>query len=373
MATAVSLPHSAPRALTTPRGRRHSTGAAHEAPQLSVVIVNFRQWRNTARLTAQLLAAAGARRGAAEVVVVDNHSPPHPLLNRLRRRPGVSLRRLGRNRGFARAANEGCRLAAGRWLLLLNPDMTVEPGFLDEALALAERLPAEEPNAGVVGFRLLNSDGTPQGSCGTFPTLAGTLAGLLLPRARRKCRSPRGGGRRPVDWLTGCCLLVRRDCLAQLGGLDEGFFLYYEDVDFCRRARAAGWSVLFEPGLSLAHHWPLHARRVPASLRVITRHALLTYAGKHWPRWQTRLLTGLVGVESRLRQALAACRGQAEAARLFGELRGIASELTRGGDAEARRRLLGAARVLDTCPAYAATDRPRRGVLQEAPVNRVRA
>src|SRR5581483_1368994 len=119
-----------------------------------VVIVNFRQWPNTDRLTRQLLASDAARRGAAEVVVVDNHSPPHPLLGRLRRRPGVSVRRLGRNRGFAKGVNEGVRLSRGRWLLLLNPDMSVPPGFLDRVLSLVHRLPAEDPSVGVVGFRL---------------------------------------------------------------------------------------------------------------------------------------------------------------------------------------------------------------------------
>src|SRR5947209_8442402 len=82
-------------------------------PVLSVVIVNYRQWRNTARLTRQLLDSAAGRAGAAEVVIVDNHSPPHPLRGKLRRTEGVSLRRFGRNHGFARGVNEGCRLTRG--------------------------------------------------------------------------------------------------------------------------------------------------------------------------------------------------------------------------------------------------------------------
>src|SRR5438067_1649900 len=88
---------------------------------LSVVIVNYRQWRNTARLARQLLDSAADRAGAAEVVIVDNHSPTHPLLRKLRRTEGVSLRRFGRNHGFAWGVNEGCRLSRGAWFLLLNP------------------------------------------------------------------------------------------------------------------------------------------------------------------------------------------------------------------------------------------------------------
>src|SRR5262249_41639608 len=79
-----------------------------EALRLSVVVVNYRQWENTTALVRQLRASRGVRNGSAEVVVVDNHSGPHPLAARLRRWPGVSLRRWGRNRGFARAVNEGC-------------------------------------------------------------------------------------------------------------------------------------------------------------------------------------------------------------------------------------------------------------------------
>src|SRR5262249_12969914 len=93
-----------------------------QPPLLSVVGVNYAAGPDTARLAGQLLAAATARCGAAEVVIVDTHSPPHRLLARLRRRRGVSLRRWGRNRGFGRAVNEGVRLSRGGWLLLLNPD-----------------------------------------------------------------------------------------------------------------------------------------------------------------------------------------------------------------------------------------------------------
>src|SRR5437870_3848197 len=127
----VTLPAAEPPRLATPR--------------LSVVVVNYRQWGNTARLTRQLLASSAAGRGAAEVVIVDNRSPAHPARRRLRRRPGVSVRCFGQNRGFARGVNEGCRLSRGEWLLLLNPDVTLPPGFLDGVLACAERTWAADP------------------------------------------------------------------------------------------------------------------------------------------------------------------------------------------------------------------------------------
>jgi N-acetylglucosaminyl-diphospho-decaprenol L-rhamnosyltransferase len=308
-------------------------------PQLSVVIVNYRLWEETGQLVRQLLAAPCTQRGQVEVVVVDNHSPPHPLARRLRRWPGVSLRRWGRNRGFARAVNEGCRLSQGEWILLLNPDITLPHGFVEEVLILVERLVTEEPKAGIVGFQLRNTDGSSQLSCGPFPTLMQMLLRLTLPRTRRKYYLRRSRRRCLVSWVTGCCLLLRRTCLEQIGGLDRDFFLYYEDVDLCRRAQAHGWTVLYEPRLRVIHHAPLHLRPIPAHLRLLTRHALLTYAVKHWPRWQASLLTRIVQLEAFVRRRWAQRRRDASGERSFQILREIAVSLREGEDNRARELL----------------------------------
>jgi GT2 family glycosyltransferase len=308
-------------------------------PRLSIVVVNYQQWENTATLVRQILRTPAARRGAVEVVVVDNYSARHRVAARMRRWPGVSLLRWRRNRGFARAVNEGCRLSRGSWLLLLNPDVTLTGGFVDGVLALVDRLPASEPRAGVVGFQLKNSDGSEQLSSGFFPTLAGTLAGVMLPRARRKYRAVRVHGRARVPWVTGCCMLLKHECAQELGGLDESFFLYYEDVDLCRRARAHGWSVWYEPALAVIHRQPLHQRAVPPALRLITRHSLLTYAVRHWPGWQCGLLAGIVRVEAWARRRLARWRGDREAASVFGQMGAMAHAFLRGDTAAARRRL----------------------------------
>jgi N-acetylglucosaminyl-diphospho-decaprenol L-rhamnosyltransferase len=333
------MPRALPAPVATPSPsapRRIDKVRAGQRPRLSVVLVNYHQWQDTAGLVGQLLAAPCAERGEAEVVVVDNHSPADPLMTALRRRPGVSLRRWGRNRGFARAANEGCRLSRGRWLLLLNPDMSVPDDFLDEVLSLTDTLPGD---AGIVGFGLRHDDGSGQLSAGRFPTLLSTLAGLTLPRARRKYLDLATDRPAAVDWVTGCCLLLRRACFEQLGGFDRNFFLYYEDVDLCRRAQAQGWSVWYEPRISLVHHRPLHTRPVPPPLRLFTRHALLTYAARHWPPWQFQALAALVRGDAWFRQAWADWRGEAEAVTVFGELRALAGELAEGRRRSARRRL----------------------------------
>jgi GT2 family glycosyltransferase len=296
------------------------------------------------------LRTASSRNGAAEIVIVDNHSPTHSVVRRLRRRPGVSVRRWGRNRGFARAVNEAGRLSRGQWLLLLNPDMAVPEGFLDGVVELAERLAVEDPRAAIVGFQLRNSDGSRQLSAGFFPTLLRSLAGLALPRALRKYRALQPRQRCRVAWVTGCCLLVRRDCFRHLGGFANDFFLYYEDVDLCRRAQAAGWTVWYEPALHAVHHRPLHSRPLSPHLRCFTRHALLTYSARHWPRWQFRLLAGLVRLEAWLRQRWARWQECTEAADLYGELQALADDLARERRRAARRRLQRCVRVWETLP-----------------------
>jgi GT2 family glycosyltransferase len=136
-----------------------------------------------------------------------------------------------------------------------------------------------------------------------------------------------------VPWVTGCCLLVRRECLEQLSGLDEDYFLYYEDVDLCRRAWAKGWTVWYEPALQVVHHQPLHGRPVPSALRVVTRHALMTYGSKHWPRWQFHLLAKIVLTEARIRRYWLDWKGKGQRAAHYAKLQRISLDLQMGNSA----------------------------------------
>jgi GT2 family glycosyltransferase len=326
--------------LAKPRRARMRPRLVPAVPRLSVVVVNYLQWQDTAELVRQLRSTPALRHGAAEVVIVDNDSPWHSLIARLRQTPGVSLQRWRSNRGFARAVNEGARLSRGDWILLLNPDMSLEPGFLDKALARAEELARTDVHTGIIGFGLRDADGGRQRSAGPFPTLASSLLRLFLPRRWRKYYLRPAPACQPVDWVTGCCLLVRRTCWENLGGLDGDFFLYYEDVDLCRRARERGWTVWHEPDLCATHHHPLHARTVPAHLRLVTRHALLTYARKHWPAWQTRVLAGIIRVEAWLRRRQAWKCGDELHAGLFDSLGRMVGDFARGRAGIAGRRLL---------------------------------
>ncbi|QVL30397.1 glycosyltransferase family 2 protein [Telmatocola sphagniphila] len=283
------------------RRERHRGRASQQITRLSIIIVNFCQWQNTFELVEQLRQSNSFREGRADIVIADNHSPSDPLCDQLRSTEGVTIRQFARNLGFARAVNEACHLSRGHWVLLLNPDMRVEPGFLDRVEAEIRKMDKESNRIGVVGFRLRHGDGTRQASSGPFPTFMRTITGLFAPRALRKCKL--NSARKPthVPWVTGCCLLVRRECLQELQGFDEDYFLYYEDVDFCRRAKQADWNVMYNPRIEVTHFHPLHTREVPAPLRVMTRHALLMYSWKHWPRWQAILLCGMVWLEAKYR------------------------------------------------------------------------
>lgn len=346
-------------ALAPPPGNRRIEAAPRPAApakavdraRLTVVIVNFCQWRNTARLTRQLRRSDAARGGDARVVIVDNCSPADPVTQTLQSLPGVRVERSARNDGFARAVNRGVSLDPGEWVLLLNPDVTVDDGFLDDVLVAVEKADRYDPTTGVIGFQLRDTDGSPQASAGRFPTFFSTLKGLLLPRSRRKCRHQSTAVRRQVEWVTGGCLLVRADCFEELGGLDERFFLYYEDVDFCQRVRHLGRSVWYDPTLAVTHHWPLHKRAVPAPLRLITRHALLTYAARHWRPWQSRVLRRLISVEATVRKWASLCRGEPVAANCYRELHRLTTE-TR--ESERRRQIDFAAQFLK--PIAAAQD-----------------
>lgn len=299
------------------------------SPLLSIVIVNYRCWRETALMIEPLLASESVRAGRAEIIVIDNAARPSKWRRQLRKQFGVSVRAFRKNRGFGQGVNEGCRLSRGEWLLLLNPDSSLPAGFLDDAMAAAGRW-SQLPRAGVIGCRLLDPGGNIQGSAGQPPTLLRLLSGLLRPRATRKCRPLQVSTPVEVPWVTGCGMLLRRDCIEELGGFDPAYFLYYEDADLCRRARAAGWSVWHDPALSFVHHRPLHSRRVPAHLRLMTRHALLTYAAKHWPAWQFRTVCRLASLEANARAWWARRHKQRHKAKTY-SLQAVVANDVRGG------------------------------------------
>jgi len=224
--------------------------------KLSIIIVHY----DTPDDLARCLASLGAHPPACphEVVVVDNASRGPGLADLRARCPGVRWLLNRENVGYARAVNQGFAAAPADFHLVLNPDIVVAPGAVDELLAFAEA----RPRAGIVGPQLLNEDGSVQDSCRRFYTfrvllLRRTFLGRLWPRTRavdaHLMRDFDHRGERAVDWVLGGCMLARRTALERVGPLDGRFFLYFEDVDWCFRMWQAGWEVLYCPGARFTH------------------------------------------------------------------------------------------------------------------------
>ncbi len=286
---------------------------------LSVVIVNYRQGQETSRLVRLLSEAEAVRRGQAQILIIDNGSFSATDLEAMARLPSVVYQPLPENVGFGRAVNVAARLTRSEWLLLLNPDVRVNVGFLDAAIGYLQRA---SPRDGVVGLRLRDPLGQTQPSAGTAPTFLDTILGPLRPRVRRRCNLSINARRKKVPWVSGCGMFVRRSCFDEIGGFDPEYFLYYEDVDLSRRASAAGWNIVCDPQLAIIHDHPLHTRPLPPRMRLLTRQALLTYAHKHWSNAAAAILALIVGVEAWVRGMLVP-RNSAER-RAFEQLRRLA-------------------------------------------------
>jgi GT2 family glycosyltransferase len=160
------------------------------------------------------------------------------------------------NVGFAAANNRGIESTSSPFVLLLNPDAVLCPGALDALLATARA----NPRAGIVGALVLNADASVQAnSFGRFPSLV-TSPRLRMWRITQRLRgnlslSPKAPtSTTSVDWVTGAAMLVRRAAVNEVGPMDEGFFLYYEDIDWCHRMRDHGWAVLLAPRAHAVHH-----------------------------------------------------------------------------------------------------------------------
>jgi GT2 family glycosyltransferase len=220
---------------------------------VSVIVVSW----NTADLLAACLDAVGRTAGplVAETIVVDNGSTDGTQAMLRRQFPDVRLIQNDENVGFARANNQALAVCRGGFALLLNSDAFLQP----EALAAMLDLARAQPRTGIVGARLLNADGSFQASHTPFPGLRQEI--LMLTGLGRRIYGPwypshpptADHAPRAVDYVEGACLLVRREAWTDVGGLDEGYFMYAEEVDWCRTMSARGWQVWYHPGATVVH------------------------------------------------------------------------------------------------------------------------
>ena len=254
-------------------------------PRLAIVIVNFNGRGHLENCLRSLAAHPPAT--PHEVVVVDNASTDDSASS-VAAFPFARLLRLPVNRGFSAGNNAGIRATTGELVLLLNNDTIVPEGAID---ALVARLDAH-PEAAIAGPRLVDDRGEPELSFGPMISPFGELRQKLVTGLHA-----RGVGfasswvRREtsrehlVDWVSGACLLVRRAVAERVGLLDERFFLYTEDVDFCASVRGAGWTVLFTPVAEIVHLRGRSRATAPRQMNAAYRRSHLAFYEKHHPRW----------------------------------------------------------------------------------------
>jgi GT2 family glycosyltransferase len=324
-----------------PVNRSREVHESASRPRLTIIIVNYESWPDTVRLLSSLTGEPEVLTGACEAIVVDNASRTAIPRSLCDPPPGVRLIARSDNGGFAVGVNAGWRSSRSPWLMVLNPDVEVPAGFVRRVFARLDEYEARASGApGIVGFGLLNPDGSPQGSVGAFPTLTRSIREQFIPRSRRKYQPAWQIRPERVDWVTGACMLVNAALIAEIGGMDEDFFLYHEEVAFSRVARERGWRVEFDPRVSVVHRHPLQNRAISPKMRVITRHSKLLYFRKHLPRWQFRVLAAIVRLESASRGGWSALRGRREEARAWGAIGEIARRLRRGEPVRGRDALV---------------------------------
>ena len=274
---------------------------------ISVCIVS---WNVAADLRACLQALENQRGEVGfEIIVVDNASDDASPDLVAREFPGAHLIRSQRNLGFARACNVAVHSAHGRYLLLLNPDCLLPPDALVKLMQFAD----EHPDAGLVGPKLVNADGSVQHSARRLPNikaaiLRNTFLGRLFPGSTAVddylMRQWDRESVREVDWLSGACLVVRRGALDEVGLLDERFFWGSEDVDLAIRMKNADWRVLYTPEPQVMHAVGRSTDRVPWRTIFRTHRSMFRLYRKHLTKGP--LHTALVWLGVWLRAALIA-------------------------------------------------------------------
>jgi N-acetylglucosaminyl-diphospho-decaprenol L-rhamnosyltransferase len=262
------------------------------APRWSAVVVNYEAGSLLTTCVRSLVQDASA--GPPEVVVVDNGSRDGSI-DRLRGElPTVRVVTPPKNLGYAGAANLGTAAATASVVAVCNSDLRVVPGT---AAAMVARFDAE-PTLGALGPTIREPDGTIYPSARRVPSLGDAVGHGVLGLVRRDNAFTRRYREldadpalpRDVDWVSGAAIWLRRSALEQVGGWDDGYFMYVEDVDLCWRLGNAGWRVAYEPGGAVTHVQGVSTDRRPYRMIVEHHRSLLRFAGKRWHGWRRLLL-----------------------------------------------------------------------------------
>ena len=225
---------------------------------LDIVIVNY---ESSQFLEQCLRSAYNSSDGIPLNVFVQDNASKNSVDNVSVKFPQITLTKNDYNMGFAKAINRALVKTSAPYILLLNPDTIIQDGFFEKILRYIE----VNKDAGIIGPKILNLDGSVQGSARNFPTPLTALFGRasLLTRlfpnnriTRANILTDRSDGITPmeVDWVSGACLLLRRSALEEVGYFDERFFIYWEDADLCRRMWQKGWKVVYFPQAAVYHY-----------------------------------------------------------------------------------------------------------------------
>ncbi|GIO92505.1 glycosyltransferase family 2 protein [Paenibacillus lactis] len=276
---------------------------------VSILIVNY----NTRQLTLDCLRSvyASETEFTYEVIVIDNDSKDDSVQAIRQEFPLVKLIENTQNTGFAKANNQGMAAAQGRYVLLLNSDTVIQRDTLQTMVAFMDR----NPITGASGCKIILPDGSLDKACKRgFPTPSASFYyafGLskLFPNEPRFNQYQLGyldpDQEYPVDCLVGAFMLVRRETIEQVGGLDETFFMYGEDIDWCYRIKQAGWGIHYYPRTTIVHYKGGSARRRPFKIIYEFHRAMILFHRKHYRKKYNILVNGAVYAGVGLKMLLA--------------------------------------------------------------------
>ncbi len=242
-----------------------------------------------------------------EVIVSDNGSTDGSVQFIRQNYPQVVIIENGANLGFSKGNNVGILASRGEYVLILNPDTIIHNGALDKWIQFAD----QHPESGGFGCRVLNPDGSNQGSPRPFPTIWGDLLAALYLRPLAYVSDRfvsdtyagwQGDTERLIDWQSGCCVMLRGDLIRSMGGFDEQFFYHYEEVDLCRRVWQAGYPIIYTPEVSITHLGGQSVKRFPIKFEMEKYRNRYRYFYKYYGREGVRRCRRVVLVRLRVRQ-----------------------------------------------------------------------
>ncbi len=243
---------------------------------ISIIVVNW----NTAELTLQCLESIYHSKSKLtfEIIVVDNGSTDESVSAISDRFSDVRIITNSENLGFAKANNQGISEGKGRYYLLLNSDTLVLPGALEKMVHIADT----DQSIGVVGPKLLNMDDTLQKSWASFPTL---LSELLGQNFRFRKKAPQIPDAYEVDWIMGACMLVRSNVIKDVGAMDDDYFMYSEETDWCYRIKRGGWKVIYLSNVAIYHLGGGSASRGSLTQLALLYQSKILFFQKHYGKY----------------------------------------------------------------------------------------